>query len=185
MKRKAIFIDKDGTLIYNVPYNIDPKKIRLYDGAGKSLRQLKEHGFLLIVVSNQSGVAMGYFDERELSIVEKKIQHDLLPDRVALDAIFYCPHHPNGKIPGYAQDCRCRKPMPGLLFSASAKFDIDLSQSWMIGDILNDVEAGNRAGCQTVLINNGNETEWRVNIDRLPSKIVSNINDAANLILNT
>jgi D,D-heptose 1,7-bisphosphate phosphatase len=184
MSNKAVFIDKDGTLIPDIPYNVDPSKIILFEGAAKSLRDLKACGYLLIVVTNQSGVAHGYFEESALNAVKETIQQQLGQEGTSLDAMYYCPHHPEGRIAEYALACNCRKPKAGMLVNAAQNFDIDLSRSWMVGDILNDVEAGNTAGCRTILIDNGNETEWRLSINRLPSRIEPGIRQAANFIMN-
>lgn len=180
---KAVFIDKDGTLIHDVPYNVDPSLIRLQEGAACGLRQLKDQGYLLIIVSNQSGVAHGYFNEEALTAVQEKLQDELKKDGVQLDGAFFCPHHPQGTVKRYAVSCECRKPKPGMLMKAATQFDIDLSQSWMIGDILHDVEAGNKAGCSTILIDNGNETEWQPGADRHPTEVVKNIRQAVSIIL--
>jgi D-glycero-D-manno-heptose 1,7-bisphosphate phosphatase len=144
---------------------------------------LKDHGYLLILVSNQAGVANGYFKEDALAKVGAKLQEELQKDGVQLDALYFCPHHPQGIVKDYAVTCDCRKPKPGMLLGAAEKFDIDLSQSWMIGDILHDVEAGNSAGCRTILIDNGNETEWNLNAQRQPSMVVDNISEAISFIL--
>lgn len=180
---KAVFIDKDGTLIHDVPYNADPSLIRLQEGAAYGLRQLKDQGYLLILVSNQSGVAHGYFSEEALTAVQEKLQDELKKDGVQLDGAFFCPHHPQGIVKQYAVSCECRKPKPGMLVEAARQFDIDLSQSWMIGDILHDVEAGNKAGCSTILIDNGNETEWQPGADRHPTDVAKNIRQAVSIIL--
>jgi D-glycero-D-manno-heptose 1,7-bisphosphate phosphatase len=182
---KAVFLDKDGTLIHDIPYNTDPSLIQLQAGAGRSLRRLKDGGYLLVLVSNQSGVAHGYFKEEALSGVEEKLQQELKKDGVQLDAVYFCPHHPDGIVKEYALSCACRKPKPGMLLRAAQKLNIDLSQSWMIGDILHDVEAGNQAGCNTILINNGNETEWKLNTYRQPTEIAESIPEAASIILHS
>jgi D-glycero-D-manno-heptose 1,7-bisphosphate phosphatase len=182
---KAVFVDKDGTLIHDVPYNVDPTLIQLQEGAGNGLKQLKEGGYLLVLVSNQAGVAHGYFREDALRNIEEKLQHELKKDGVQLDALYFCPHHPDGIVKEYAFPCDCRKPKPGMLLKAAQHFNIDLSRSWMIGDILHDVEAGNRAGCHTILINNGNETEWKLNPFRHPTKTTKSIAEAATVILHT
>jgi D-glycero-D-manno-heptose 1,7-bisphosphate phosphatase len=180
---KAIFIDKDGTLITDVPYNVDTDKIRLSTNCLTGLRRLKNEGYLLVVISNQSGVARGYFKEQELPAVEQKINALLAEGQITLDGFYYCPHHPEGYVNGYAFDCDCRKPMPGLLLKAAGEMRINLKASWMIGDILNDVEAGNRAGCKTILIDNGNETEWLSGEWRIPWANVKSIDEAAEYIL--
>jgi D-glycero-D-manno-heptose 1,7-bisphosphate phosphatase len=177
--RKAVFIDKDGTLIPNIPYNIDPNRITIDNETIEGLRLLKEEDFLLVVISNQAGIAKGYFEEKDLEKVWSKISGLLQKHRLNIDAFYYCPHEPNGIITEYAVECNCRKPLPGMLLKAASELRIDLCQSWMVGDILNDVEAGNRAGCFTILIDNGNETEWRVNEFRTPAFIAKNILHAA------
>jgi D-glycero-D-manno-heptose 1,7-bisphosphate phosphatase len=182
-KRKAIFIDKDGTLIIDIPYNVDPDKITLSDNCMTGLRRLKDNGYLLVIISNQSGVARGYFEESALIAVEQKVKALLAVEGIHLDGFYYCPHYPEGNIGEYAVDCDCRKPQPGLILKAADEMEIDLSISWMIGDILNDVEAGNRAGCKSVLIDNGNETEWFSGEWRIPWVNVFNINEAATYIL--
>lgn len=183
-KNKAIFIDKDGTLIPDIPYNVDPGKISLQDGALAGLHQLQEAGYLLIIISNQSGVARGFFKEEALLDVQHKIEHLLAEKGVVLNGFYYCPHYPNAAIKEYAVECDCRKPQPGMLLKAAGELDIDLSQSWMIGDILNDVEAGKNAGCSTVLIDNGNEKDWLINEVRMPDYKAKNIEEAAAQILN-
>lgn len=184
MTNKAVFLDKDGTLIHNVPYNVDPDQIVLSDRAGWALNRLGQAGFLLVVVSNQSGVARGFFPYAALDPVKYRLNH-LVIDQAAVElaGIYFCPHHPQGVIPQYTVECECRKPAPGMIFQAAAELDIDLAQSWMIGDILDDVEAGRRAGCRTILINNGNETEWQISANREPHFIVSTLEEAAKTIL--
>lgn len=180
---KAIFLDKDGTLIVDVPYNVDPARIQLYPDAGPALHRLQISGFKLIVISNQSGVARGYFAEDALDGVITALHHQLTAFGVKLDGFYYCPHHPDGSAAAYAIDCDCRKPQPGLIQRAAREHDIDLSQSWMVGDILNDVEAGNRAGCRTLLIDRGNETEWLTGPFRTPTATVTSLEKMAEYIL--
>ena len=181
---KAIFFDKDGTLIPDIPYNIDPEKITLSEDAVEGIINLQSQGYKLFIISNQSGVARGYFTEDKLLAVTVKITELLAVYGIKLSGFYYCPHHPEGLTPGYNFTCNCRKPNPGMLLTASAEHKIDLQNSWMIGDILNDVEAGNRAGCRTVLLDNGNETEWVEGPYRKPDLICKTINEAAKLLLN-
>jgi D-glycero-D-manno-heptose 1,7-bisphosphate phosphatase len=183
MRRVAVFLDKDGTLIDDVPFNVDPARVVLARGAGDALRALKMHGFLLIVVSNQSGVAMGRFSLQALAGVERRIQELLAPSGVAVDAFYYCPHLPQAANVRYAVRCLCRKPQPGLLRRAARDFGIDLARSWLVGDILDDVEAGNRAGCRTVLVDTGNETEWQLGAYRQPHHLALTLRHAASLIV--
>jgi D-glycero-D-manno-heptose 1,7-bisphosphate phosphatase len=180
----AIFIDKDGTLIHDIPYNVDPDLILLQDNCVEGLKTLCDSGYKLIVVTNQSGVACGFFTEEDLYTVEQKLRSLLEPFAIKLSGFYFCPHHEKGIVHEYAAACYCRKPMPGMLLHAADVNDIDLSNSWMIGDILNDVEAGNRAGCKTILIDNGNETEWLTGEFRTPTITCRNINEAADCILN-
>ena len=170
--RAAVFLDKDGTLIENVPYNVDPALIRLTPRAGEGLRRMQQCGYKLIVISNQSGVGRHYFPEEALQGVEERLRNMLAPLDVSFAGFYWCPHAPEA-------GCACRKPEPGLILRAADEHDVDPQRSWMIGDILNDVEAGHRAGCRTVLIDNGNETEWDLTPDRTPDLRVGNLDEAA------
>lgn len=185
-EKKAIFLDKDGTLVRDVPYNVDPAKIELLDGVADGLRQLDALGYSFVVVTNQAGVAKGYFKEEALSGVESRLQQLLADSGVSLAGFAYCPHHPEGAVQEYTVKCPCRKPMPGMLLDASVKYGISLSESWMVGDILDDVEAGNRAGCKTILIDPvRNERKKIVGESfRRPSYIVDDFKEVANLIIN-
>jgi D,D-heptose 1,7-bisphosphate phosphatase len=180
---RAVFLDKDGTLIENVPYNIDPAYIRFTPGAVEALRLLADRGFHLFVVSNQPGVALGRFSERALSAVERHIRGELDDRGVRLEGFYYCPHHPHGALADYAVHCACRKPGSGLLTQAAREHGIELTRSWMVGDILDDIEAGRRARCRTVLIDNGNETEWDLSGERQPEALAADLLSAAQIIL--
>jgi D-glycero-D-manno-heptose 1,7-bisphosphate phosphatase len=180
----AVFLDKDGTLVQNIPYNADPGKINLEPGVAKGLRLLNDAGLPLIVVTNQSGIAHGYFREEQLQGVIARLDEILRAEAGAeLSGFYYCPHHPDGSVEGYSLDCPCRKPRPGLLLAAAQDQGVSLDESWMVGDILNDVEAGKRAGCRTILINNGNETEWKQGPLRKPDFLAANFEEAAEIIL--
>lgn len=183
MNRQAVFLDKDGTLIENEPYNVDPARVRLTAGAGEALQALHGAGYGLVVVSNQSGVARGYFQEEELLPVRDCIAERLERAGARLAGFYYCPHLPAAPIARHARRCSCRKPAPGLLFRAATELGVDLARSWLVGDILDDVEAGRRAGCRTILLDNGGETEWRRAPLRTPDAIVPDLPAAARLIL--
>jgi D,D-heptose 1,7-bisphosphate phosphatase len=157
--------------------------MQLTVGAVEGLRALHAAGYKLIIISNQSGVARGYFPEEALLAVQERSRQMLAEMSVPLTGFYYCPHHPDGSVPGYNINCSCRKPEPGLILRAAREHDIDLAGSWFIGDILNDVEAGHRAGCKTVLIDNGNETEWVISPMRTPHYIASDLSEAASTIL--
>jgi D,D-heptose 1,7-bisphosphate phosphatase len=179
---KAIFLDKDGTLVDDLPYNAEPRRMTLCSGAGAGLRLLARLDYRLFVVTNQAGIAFGRFDESAMEALDDRLQDLLQREQLTLGGFYYCPHHPDGSVAAYACDCHCRKPMPGLLLQAARDHGIDLRSSWMIGDILHDVEAGNRAGCRTVLIDNGNETEWRLGPRRIPTRMAPDLYAAAVLI---
>lgn len=180
---KAVFIDKDGTLLIDVPYNVNPEFIEFNEYAIEALKLLHEQGYKIIIISNQPGVALGYFTESELTVVGETIATRLQENGIALTGFFYCPHYPSGKNKTYAMSCNCRKPQPGLITIAADEMHIDVMQSWMIGDILHDVEAGNRAGCRTIFLDNGNETEWDINEWRKPDFITGNLLEAAQHII--
>ena len=182
MGTRAIFLDKDGTLVENMPFNVDPEKMRLMPGAVEGGRLLHRAGYLLVVISNQAGVAHGYFQEYELARVKTRLEELLAQAGVPLSGFYYCPHHPAGKVAGYGIICDCRKPAPGLIWRAVCELDIDLTGSWFIGDILDDIEAGRRAGCLTALIDNGNETEWRFSAERIPHVTATDLAQAARRI---
>ena len=182
--RSAVFLDKDGTLVEDVPYNVDPNLIRLTDGALDGLRSLHDAGYLLIVVSNQSGIARGYFEEQALGAVEQRMRRLLDAAGVPLAGFYYCPHHPAGCVDAYSVECACRKPAPGLLSRAARDHGVNLARSWMIGDILHDIEAGRRAGCRAILLDVGHETEWDLTPARVPNFTVADLNTAARLIIN-
>jgi D-glycero-D-manno-heptose 1,7-bisphosphate phosphatase len=183
MKRKAVFLDKDGTLVENVPYNIDPDKITFAPYVVEGLQLLQSNGYLLVVVSNQPGIAHGYFSIPELENANEALKVMSQKLGIYLDGFYYCPHDPLGTVEEFSINCVCHKPQPGLISKAAKDLSIDISKSWMIGDILNDVEAGNRAGCKSILINNGNETEWLPGPDRVPEYSVKDFREAARLIV--
>lgn len=179
----VIFLDKDGTLVRDVPYNTDPAKIILEQGVASGLRRLAEAGYRFVGVSNQSGVARGLFKEEDLVPVIHRL-NELLEQAagIRLDGFYYCPHHPRGTVPKYCVECTCRKPQPGLLLTAARELDIDFQTAWMVGDILDDVEAGRRAGCRTILIDNGHETVWKPGPYRTPDFTAGGLEDAAQII---
>lgn len=180
---KAIFIDKDGTLIHDVPYNVDPALIRFNDGAIDALQQWSGAGYLIVIISNQSGIAYNYFSEEAIEKVNQYLTAQFAFHHITLHGFYYCPHHPAGNNALYAVECNCRKPLPGLILEAAKALSVDVRQSWMIGDILNDVEAGNRAGCRSILLNNGNETEWLQGEYRVPGYTTGSLREAAHFIL--
>ena len=174
--RPAIFLDKDGTLVHDVPYNVDPARLSLTRAALEAIRRWRAAGYLVVVITNQSGIGRGVFDAPALARLHDALAARLEQADAAIDGFFACPHTA-------AAHCACRKPRPGLIVEAARAFGIDLEGSWMIGDILDDVEAGHRAGCRTVLIDNGNETEWVAGPMRTPDLRCADLGEAAALTL--
>ena len=157
-KQKAIFLDRDGTINKYIGFLRNIDEFELLDGVAEAIRKINESGFLAIVVTNQPVIARGEVSFDELEEIHNKMETLLGKEGAYLDAIYYCPHHPHkgyeGERPELKIDCDCRKPKPGMLLKAANDFNIDLSQSWMVGDGENDIKAGINAGCKTVLIGN-------------------------------
>jgi D-glycero-D-manno-heptose 1,7-bisphosphate phosphatase len=154
----ALFLDRDGTLVEARHYPSRPADLVLYPGLGPGLRLLQAAGWKVVVITNQSGLARGLFAETDLDLMHDHLRAVLAAEDVTIDGIYFCPHHPEGVVAGLSIACDCRKPMPGMLHRAAADLGIDLSASWFLGDILDDVQAGTRAGCRTVLIDLGTES---------------------------
>jgi D,D-heptose 1,7-bisphosphate phosphatase len=152
MSDKAIFLDRDDTLIEDPGYINNPDQVKLLDGAAEALIELRRLGYKLIVVTNQSAVARGIVTEKVLGEIHDRLKQLLAQRDVSLDGIYYCPYHPDGVVAKYRKESNCRKPSPGMLLKAADEMDIDLGQSWCIGNGSRDVEAGLRAGCKTILI---------------------------------
>jgi D-glycero-D-manno-heptose 1,7-bisphosphate phosphatase len=182
-RRPAIFLDKDGTLTPDIPFNVDPLLIDLAPCAPEGLSLLADAGYQLVVISNQSGVARGYFAEGDLAAVERRICELLAKHGLALEGFYFCPHHPQGVVPEHSISCDCRKPRPGLLLQAANELNLDLAASWMIGDILDDIEAGHSAGCRAALLLNGGERQWHLTSLRRPELYADDLADAADKIL--
>jgi len=151
MPDKAIFLDRDDTLIEDPGYINDPEQVKLLDGVPEALIQLKDLGYKLIIVTNQSAVAHGIVTEKILGDIHDRLKHLLAEKNAFLDQIYYCPYHPEGVVPKYRKESNSRKPSPGMLLQAADEMDIDLSKSWCIGNSSRDIEAGLRAGCKTIL----------------------------------
>lgn len=182
-QRRAVFLDKDGTLVENLPYNVDPARVRLLPGVLTGLRMLSRAGFALVVVSNQPGVALGRFPLAGLGRLARCLDELMRGAGVSILDYQWCTHHPEGSDGTQAFACTCRKPQPGLLLDAAQRHDLDLSESWIIGDILDDIEAGRRAGCRGVLVDGGGETQWRRGPLRVPEVIVPRFDQAAEFVL--
>lgn len=158
MKERAILLDRDGTLVEPRHYPSRPEELLLFAAIDAPLRRFQAAGWRLVVITNQGGLAHGYFSESALDAMHNHLRAELAERGVQLDAIYHCPHHPEGVVAELARSCDCRKPQPGMLLRAAADLQLDLSRSWFVGDILDDIEAGQRAGCRTVLVDLGTES---------------------------
>jgi D-glycero-D-manno-heptose 1,7-bisphosphate phosphatase len=171
MPREAVFLDRDGTLIEEVSYLAEPEQVRFVPGAAEAVRKLNGAGLLVIVVTNQSGVARGYFPESRVAVVHERLTALLGEHGAKVDAFYYCPHHPTEGGGAYRVECECRKPKPGMLLAAARDFDIDLARSWVIGDKRCDAEAGAAAGCRTVLVRTGHGAHLRDAVEDLAAAV--------------
>lgn len=155
-KQKVVFLDRDGTINQYVGFLRDVNQFALIDGAGEAIRKINRAGYLAIVVTNQPVIARGEVSYEGLDEIHKKMETLLGKEGAYVNAIYFCPHHPDKGFSGERLelkfDCECRKPKPGMLLQAAADFNIDLAKSWMIGDGVNDIKAGQNAGCRTALI---------------------------------
>lgn len=161
MKRPALFMDRDGTISEEVGYVNHPSRYRLFPYTAEAVKLLNDNGWLAIVVTNQAGVARGYFSEDVIRQVHDHVREELQHESARLDAIYYCAHHPSVGEPPYRLDCDCRKPKPGLIQRAAADFEIDLERSWMVGDRYGDIELARNAGVHAAFVLSGyGRGEW-------------------------
>lgn len=148
---RAVFLDRDGTLNHDPGYIHRPEEFILFPGVAEAIRLLNEAGYLVVVATNQAGIARGYYTEEDLCAVHRKLRDEIAAGGGRLDGIYHCPHHPTAGDGALTRACFCRKPAPGMLYRAALDLEIDLGGSWMIGDREGDLEAGRRAGCRTAL----------------------------------
>lgn len=151
---RAVFMDRDGTINIEKEYLYQAADFEFIQGAPEAIRLLNQAGIMVVVVTNQSGIARGYYTEEDVENLHRHIATELGGSGAHVDAWLYCPHHPAGRG-SYALPCRCRKPLPGMLRDAARRYDINLEKSTMIGDKRADIEAGLAAGCHTVLVRTG------------------------------
>ena len=185
MKRPAVFIDRDGTISEEVGYVNHPSRFRLFPYSSEAIRILNNNEWLAILVTNQAGVARGYFSEDVIARVHEQLQHELRDAH--LDAIYYCAHHPSvGEAP-YRVECDCRKPKPGLIDRAAQDFEIDRSASWMVGDRYGDVELAHNAGLRSAFVRSGYGLgEWeyqRHSWKHQPDLVCENLLEAVKMIV--
>jgi D,D-heptose 1,7-bisphosphate phosphatase len=180
MKNKAIFIDRDGTINVDVHYLDNPDKFEMYPCVGEGVKKLKENGFKIIVITNQSGIARGYFTEKQLKNIHERMKKEFQKFGIVLDGIYYCPHHPD-------DNCNCRKPKTGLFEKAIKEHNIDVKKSYVVGDKILDIGAGKKIGATAILIPEphvrdellSKKNEWKHN----PNYIANDMYDAVEYIL--
>ena len=162
METKAIFLDRDGVINEEVNYLSDPNDFKFIEGSLEALKLLKEMDYLLIIITNQAGIARGYFSEEMLKEIHAKMIQILKQNDIKLTDIFYCPHHPD-----FTGPCNCRKPNPGMILQAREKYKINLKNSFIVGDTLIDIKTGIAGGCQTVLVLTGYGLEEQQKINEI------------------
>ena len=182
MSNKAIFLDRDDTLIEDTGYISSPEQVKLLTGVARALIELKALEYKLVVVTNQSAVARGIVTEKVLGDIHKRLEQLLTEKNAFLDGIYYCPYHPKGVVKKYRQESDCRKPNPGMLLRAAEEMDIDLDESWCVGNSISDVEAGLRAGCKTILIDLPSHQQQLKPGGPRPDYKAVNIKEAVNII---
>ena len=159
--KRAVFIDRDGTISEEVGYINHASRFRTFPYAAAAIKQLNDSGWLAIVITNQAGVARGYFSEEMIQTVHQRMQEDVASGGGRLDAVYYCAHHPTVGEPPYRFECDCRKPKPGLISRAAVDFNIDLAESWMVGDRYSDVALARNAGVKSAFVLSGyGRGEW-------------------------
>nr|WP_320115485.1 D-glycero-beta-D-manno-heptose 1,7-bisphosphate 7-phosphatase [uncultured Desulfuromonas sp.] len=182
-KTPAVFLDRDGTINVERDYLYRPEDFCFIDGAETAIRQLNDAGFVVVVVTNQSGVARGYYREEDVEILHDYLSHQLAKVGAHIDGYYYCPHHPQSGQAPYVQECECRKGKPGMLLQAARDLDIDLSRSWMVGDKKADVDAGLAAGCRPILVRTGHGESQCDTIDSDQVPVCADLSAAVAFIL--
>ena len=177
MSNRAVFLDRDGTIAEDVHYCKRIEDFRIFPGVPEAIRLLNENGFKVIVVTNQSGITRGYFTTETLVQIHQRMTQELSRHGAYLDAIYYCPHHPD-------ENCECRKPKPKLIIDAAKEFGINLKRSYMVGDMTIDVKAGKLVGCKTVLLNSDSNLIKTDTEEESPDHTASNLLGAVKWIVN-
>ncbi len=183
---KAVFLDRDGVITQEPPhYAHRLDQLALIPKSGDAIRLLNESGFMVVIVSNQAGIAHGYYREEDAVSFNQALGEKLLEAGARIDAVYYCPHHPEAKIMNYRVDCDCRKPRPGMLTKAAKELGVDMESSFMVGDKLSDIEAGEMAECKTVLVKTGYGAEQLKSYGIECSYIADDLFDAVEYILSS
>jgi len=183
--KRAIFLDRDGTVNVDVGYLHRLEDLELFPFAPDALRLLKRAGFMLVIVTNQSGIAHGLIDPAFIPICHEEMRRRLQPAGADLDALYYCSHHPRGSVPELSVDCRCRKPAPGMIEDAARDLGIDPKQSWVVGDKWLDVQLGHAVGARSILVRTGwgSEQELKRPKGQQVEAICDNLIHAVSVIL--
>lgn len=181
-KQAAVFLDRDGTINIEKEYLYRIEDLELISGTGKAIALLNQAGYRVIVVSNQSGIGRGYYSEADVHHLHRHIDRVLAQDGAAVDAYYYCPHHPEHGQGEYRRECSCRKPLPGMILQAAQDLGINLATSFMVGDKSVDVQAGKAAGCTPILVRTGYGADEEQHLhDKVP--VVDNLLAAAEMII--
>ena len=181
--RRAVFLDRDGTMLEEGNYVDRLDRLLFFPYTVDAIRALNDAGFAVVVVTNQSGVARGMYPESFVGEAHQYIDQRLHAGGARVDGYYYCPHHPEGTIEALRQDCECRKPRPGQLLQAASELDLDLEQSFMVGDRWKDIEAGQAVGARTVLVRTGYGTEAEREKQDARTVVLDNLIQAVSWIL--
>jgi D-glycero-D-manno-heptose 1,7-bisphosphate phosphatase len=184
IKNKACFLDRDGVLIKEINYLSSPDQVNVYPETIQALRLLKENNYVIIVVTNQAGVARGFFAENSVPKVHNEIDRQLKQFNLQIDHYYYCPHHPDGSVEKYAINCDCRKPMPGMILQAAKEYNLDLNASFLIGDKISDLLSAENAGCLGILVETGYGQKNKKEAIAKGFSVFSNIEQAVLSLLN-
>lgn len=156
LKQSTVFLDRDGVINHEPPkYAYKKKHLKLISGVPEAIKALKKEGFVILIVTNQSGIAKGYFKEEDMHNFNTLLKKELNKHDALIDKIYYCPHHPKGIVKEYSYSCDCRKPKTGMLIRAQKEFNIQFKDSFFIGDKKSDIDAGKSVGCKTILVKTG------------------------------
>lgn len=184
---QAVFLDRDGVIVEFVHLLHKPEQLRLVGGAAEAIRLFNNNLLKVIVISNQPVIARGMITKSQLKEIDKRLMKMLREEHAAIDKSYYCPHHPDANLAEYKKICSCRKPAPGLILKAANEFNIDLGNSWMVGDSPSDIAAGKSAGCRTIMVAGFKNSELIVGMESIkaanPDYKCKSLLEAAKIIL--
>ena len=181
---KAIFLDRDGTINIDKNYLYHCDEFSFLPGVPQALKRLQDAGYLLVVITNQSGVARGYFEMSDVEALHTHMQEQLLDFGVSLSGVYVCPHYPEGIVKAFSCECDCRKGKPGMILQAAQDLNINLTQSFMVGDQLSDLEAGYQAGCRPFLLFTESRNKQSLNIPDYCEAVFTSLEEFSNYVLN-